>query len=139
MWSNADIMAQKVRKGIEDTKFTFTLMPRRLEPDHHADFRALLVRHLLQQTTAHNRGQKTTFGSQFITHVLTNSSVNFNQSLRAMTRRFCVPWAKSYSAVSKHQQLYQTSMVWMVTSYQVRSHSLKTTTAGTHVREKTQL
>ena len=75
-------------------------MPRCLEPDHHADFRALLVRHLLQRTTAHNRRQKTTFVSQFITQVLTKSSVNFNQVLRAMTRRFCAHWAKivfSYS------------------------------------------
>ena len=62
-------------------------MPRCLEPDHHADFRALLARHLLQRTTAHNRRQKTTFVSQ-ITQVLTKSSVNFNQGLRAMTRRF---------------------------------------------------
>ena len=54
-----------------------------LEPDHHADFRPLLVRHLLQRTTAHNRQQKTTFVSQFITQVLTKPSVNFNQGLRA--------------------------------------------------------
>ena len=47
------------------------------------------MRHLLQRTTAHNRQQKTTFVSQFITHVLTKSSVNFNQGLRAMTRTFC--------------------------------------------------
>ena len=44
-------------------------MPRCLEPDHHADFRPLRVRHLLQRTTAHNRQQKTTFVSQFITVV----------------------------------------------------------------------
>ena len=53
-------------------------MPRCLEPDHHADFRALLARHLLQRTTAHNRRQKTTFVSQFITQVLTKSSINFD-------------------------------------------------------------
>ena len=74
-------------------------MPRCLEPDHHADFRALLARHLLQRTTAHNRRQKTTFVSQFITQVLAKLSVNFNQVLRAMTRRFCAHWAKSYSVI----------------------------------------
>jgi len=41
-------------------------VPRCLEPDHHADFTALLARHLLQQTTAHNRGQKTTFGHSLL-------------------------------------------------------------------------
>ena len=99
------------------------------------------VRHLLQRTTAHNRRQKTTFVSQFITHVLTKSSVNFNQGLRSMTRRFCAHWAKSYSAVlqaSTTSKLYQISMAWIVKCYQVRSQSLKTTTAGTHAREKTQ-
>ena len=99
------------------------------------------VRHLLQRTTAHNRRQKTTFVSQFITHVLTKSSVNFNQGLRAMTWRFCAHWAKSYSAVlqaSTTSKLYEISMAWIVKCYQVRSQSLKTTTAGTHAREKTQ-
>ena len=89
----------------------------------------------------YNRRQKTTFVSQFITHVLTKSSVNFNQGLRAMTRRFCAHWAKSYSAVlqaSTTSKLYQISMAWIVKCYQVRSQSLKTTTAGTHAREKTQ-
>ena len=74
-------------------------MPSCLEPDHHADFRALMARHLLQRTTAHNRQQKTAFVSQFITQLLTKSSVNFNQGVRAMTRRFCAQWAKSYSAI----------------------------------------
>ena len=72
---------------------------------------------------------------------LTESSVNFNQGLRAMTRRFCAHWAKSYSAVlqaSTTSKLYQISMAWIVKCYQVRSQSLKTTTAGTHAREKTQ-
>ena len=62
-------------------------------------FNIILMRHLLQRTTAHNRRQKTPFVSQFIKRVLTKSSVNFNQGLRAMTRRFCAHWAKSYSAV----------------------------------------
>ena len=99
VWSHADVIAQKLKIGIEGTQFLPSEMPRCLEPDHHADFRALLVRHLLQRTTAHNRRQKTTFVSQFITQVLTKSSVNFNQGLRAMTRKFCAHWAKSYSAV----------------------------------------
>ena len=92
------------------------------------------MRHLLQRTTAHNRRQKTTFVSQFITHVLTKSSVNFNQGLRAMTWRFCAHWVKSYSAVlqaSTTSKLYQISMAWIVKCYQVRSQSLKTTTAFT--------
>ena len=92
--------------------------------------------------TCCNKGQKTTFGSQFITHVLTNLSVNFSQGLRAMTRRFCAPWGKSFSAIlqaSTTSKLYQISMVWIVTCYQVRSQSLKTTTARMHIREKTQL
>ena len=72
-------------------------MPRCLKPDHHVDVRALLTRHLLQRMTAHNRRQKTTFVLQFITQVLTKSSVNFNQGLRAMTRRFCAHRAKSLS------------------------------------------
>ena len=138
MWSNANIMAEKESR-IQNLP---SEVPRCLEPDHQADFRDLLARHLLQQTTAHNKGQKTTFGSQFITHVLTNLSVNFSQGLRAMTRRFCEPWAKSYSAIlqaSTTTKLYQISMVWIVTCYQVRSQSLKTTTARMHIREKTQL
>ena len=72
---------------------------------------------------------------------LTKSSVNFNQGLRATTRRFCAHWAKSYSAVlqaSTTSKLYEISMAWIVKCYQVRSQSLKTTTAGTHAREKTQ-
>ena len=90
VWSNANIMAEKESR-IQNLP---SEVPRCLEPDHQADFRALLARHLPQQTTAHNKGQKTTFGSQFITHVLTNLSVNFSQGLRAMTRRFCAPWGK---------------------------------------------
>ena len=76
-----------------------------------------VVRHLLQRTTAHNRRQKTALVSQFITQVLTKSSVNFNQGLRAMTRRFCAHWAKLYSAVlqaSTTSKLYQISMAWIV-------------------------
>ena len=114
-------------------------MSRCLEPDHRTDFRALLVIHLLQCTTANNRQQKTTFISQFVTQVLPKLSSNFNQGLRVMTRRFCVHLAKSYSAVlqaSTTYQLYQISMVWIVKCYQVRSQSLKTTTLGTHAREK---
>ena len=129
MWSHADVIAQKSE------------IPGCLEPDHHANFRALLVRHLLQRTTAHNRRQKTTFVPQFITQVLTKSSLNFNQGLRAITRRFCAHWAKSYSAVlqaSTTSKLDQNSMAWIAKCYQVRSQSLKTTTAGTHAREKTQ-
>ena len=64
---------------------------------------------------------------------LTESSVNFNQGLRAMTRRFCAHWAKSYSAVlqaSTTSKLYQISMVCIVKCYQVRSQSLKTATGG---------
>ena len=117
-------------------------MSRCLEPDHRTDFRALLVIHLLQCTTANNRQQKTTFISQFVTQVLPKLSSNFNQGLRVMTRRFCVHLAKSYSAVlqaSTTYQLYQISMVWIVKCYQVRSQSLKTTTLGTHAREKMQL
>ena len=53
-----------------------------------------------------------------------------------------VHWAKSsYSAVlqaSTTSKLYEISMAWIVKCYQVRSQSLKTTTAGTHAREKTQ-
>ena len=46
-----------------------------------------------------------------------------------------------YSAIlqaSTASKLYQISMAWIVKCYQVRSQSLKTTTAGTHAREKTQ-
>ena len=53
-----------------------------------------MVRHLLQRKTDHNRRQKNTFVSQFITQVLTKSSVNFNQGLGAMTRRFCAHWGE---------------------------------------------
>ena len=140
IWSHADVKTQKIKIGIE-VRNLLSEMPRCLEPDHHADFRALLVRHLLQRTTAHNRRQKTTYVSQFITQVLTKSSVNFNQVLRAMTRRFCAHWAKSYSVIlqaSTTSKLYQVSMAWIVKCPRVRSQSLKTTTAGTHAGEKTQ-
>ena len=63
------------------------------------------------------------------------------EGLRAMTRRFCAHWAKSYSAIlqaSRTSKLYQISMAWIVKCYQLRSQSLKTTTAGTHAKEKTQ-
>ena len=95
MWSHADVTAQKSEKESRVRNLP-SEMPRCLEPDHHADFRPLLVRHLLQRMTAHNRQQKTTFLSQFITQVLTKSSVNFSQGLRVMTKRFCAHWEKSY-------------------------------------------
>ena len=126
IWSHADVIAQKIKIGIE-VRNLLSEMPRCLEPDHHADFRALLVRHLLQRTTSHNRWQKTTYVSQFITQVLTKSSVNFNQVLRAMTRRFCAHWAKSYSVIlqaSTTSKLYQVSMAWIVKCSRVRSQSL---------------
>ena len=99
MWSHADVIAQKIKIRNLPSE-----MPRCLEPDHHADFRALLVRHLLQRTTAHNRRQKTTFVSQFITQALTKSSVNFNQGLRSMTRRFLRIGGNRIQPFSKHQQ-----------------------------------
>ena len=140
MWSHADVIAQKIRIGIEGTKCTFrdAKVPR-TRPSRR--LQALLVRQLLQRTTAHNRRLETTFVSQSITQVLTKSSVNFNQGLRAMTSRVCGHWAKSYSAVlqaSTTSKLYQISMAWIGKCYQVRSQSLKTTctTVGTHAREK---
>ena len=70
------VTAKKIRTGIEfEGASNQTIM--------YADFRPLRVRHLLQRTTAHNKQQKTTLVSQFITQVLTKSSVNFNQGLRA--------------------------------------------------------
>ena len=86
-----------------------------------------MVRHLLQRTTAHNRRQKTTLVSQFITQVLRKSSVNFNQGLRAMTRRFCAHWATSFSAVlqvSTTSKLYQISAVMVKTMHQNGLHDI---------------
>ena len=109
MWSHADVIAQKIKIGIEGMQFTFreakvprTRLSRRLQS-------------LTGETpaAAHNRRQKTTFVSQFITQILTKSSVNFNEGLRAMTRRFCARWVKSYLAVlqaSTTSKLYQISM-----------------------------
>ena len=48
IWSHADVLAQKIKIGIEVRNLP-SEMPRCLEPDHHANFRALLVRHLLQR------------------------------------------------------------------------------------------
>ena len=39
---------------------------------------------------------------------------------------------------STTSKLYQVSMAWIAKCYQVRSQSLKTTTAGTYATEKTQ-
>ena len=112
MWSHADVIAQKIRIGIEGTKFTFRCQSACNQTITPTSGPYSVVRHLLQRTTAHNRHQKTTLVSQFITQVLTKSSVN----LRAMTRRFCAHWAKSYSAVfqaSTTSKLYQISMAWI--------------------------
>ena len=68
MWSHADVTAQKIRKESRVRNLP-SEMPRCLEPDYHADLRFLLVIHLLQRTTAHNRQQKTTFVSQLVTQV----------------------------------------------------------------------
>ena len=103
-------------------------MPRCLEPDHHADFRALEVRHLLQRTTAHNRRQKTTFVAQFIIRIGKVVSKPQSRLEGGLTRRLCVHWAKSYSAAlkaSKTSKLYPISMAWIVKGYRVRRQSLK--------------
>ena len=98
MWSHADVIGQKIRIGIEGTKFTFR-DAKVNQTNTPTSGPYSVMRHLLQRTKAHNRRQKATLVSQFITQVLTKSSVNFNQGLMAMTRRFCAHWAKSYSAV----------------------------------------
>ena len=94
-WSHADVIVQKIRIGIEGTKFTFrdAKVPR-TRPSRR-------LQGLTGKTpaAANDSSQQTTFVSQFITQVLTKSSGNFNQGLRAMTRRFCTHWAKSYSAI----------------------------------------
>ena len=62
-----------------------------------------------------------------------------SRPLRAMTRRFCAHWEKSYSTVLQAtitSKMYQIFTAWIVKCYQVRSQSLKTTTTGTHASEK---
>ena len=123
IWSHADVLAQKIKIGIEVRNLP-SEMPRCLEPDHHTNFRALLVRHLLQRKDS---SQQTAKDHLRITVYYT--------SIDKVVR------AKSYSVIlqaSTTSKLYQVSMAWIVKCSRVRSQSLKTTTAGTHAREKTQ-
>ena len=62
IWSHADVLAQKIKIGIEVRNLP-SEMPRCLEPDHHANFRALLVRHLHAA-----KGQLTTDGKRPLTY-----------------------------------------------------------------------
>ena len=66
---------------------------------------------------------------------LTKSSVNFNQGLRATTRRFCAHWAKSYSAVL---QASTTSIVVYSEMLSSEKSMFENCDWGTHAREKTQ-
>ena len=60
IWSHADVLAQKIKIGIEVRNLP-SEMPRCLEPDHHANFRALLVRHLLQRKDSSQQTAKDHF------------------------------------------------------------------------------
>ena len=140
MWSHADVIGQKIRIGIKSTKFAFrdAKVPRTRPSCRLQDLTGKTP------AAANDSSQQTAKEHFRITGYYTSIdkvvTVNFNQGLRAMTRRFCAHWAKSYSAVlqaSTTSKLYQISMAWIVKCYKVRSQSLKTTTAGTHAREKT--
>ena len=60
IWSHADVLAQKIKIGIEVRNLP-SEMPRCLEPDHHANFRALLARHLLQRKDSSQQTAKDHF------------------------------------------------------------------------------
>ena len=140
MWSHADVIAQKIRIGIEGTKCTFrdAKVPR-TRPSRR-------LQGLTGETTAaaNNSSQQTAKDHFRITvyYISIDKVVSELQSMfEGNQSRFCAHWAKSYSAVlqaSSTSKLYQISMAWIGKCYQVRSQSLKTacTTVGTHAREK---
>ena len=115
-------------------------MPRCLELDHHADFRALLVRHLLQRTTDHNRRQKTTFvyytSIDKVVSELSSIKVGgqWPGSFVRIGRNRIQPYSPSINNIQTVSNFYGVDSKML----SMRSQSLTTTTAETDAREKTQ-
>ena len=121
-------------------------MPRCLEPDHHADFRALLsgetpaAANDSSQQTAKDHFSITVYYTS-IDKVVSELQSRFegnDQEVLCALGEIVFSRCYSLSEASTTSKLDQISMTWIVKCYQVRSQSLKTTTAGTHARKETQ-
>ena len=140
MWSHADVIAQKIRIGIEGTKFTFrdAKVPR-TRPSRR-------LQGLTGETpaAANDSSQQTAKDHFRITVYYTT----IDKVVSELQSRFegndleilCTVGeiVFSHSPSINNVQTYQISMAWIVKCYQVRSQSLKTMTVWTHAREKTQ-
>ncbi|PFX33086.1 hypothetical protein AWC38_SpisGene2011 [Stylophora pistillata] len=116
MLSHADVIAQKIRIGIEGKTFTF----------RDAKVPRTRLSHRLQSLTgetpaaANDSSQQTAKDHFRITVYYTSIDKvvsELQSSLMAMTRRFCADWAKLYSAIlqaSTQSKLYQISMTWIM-------------------------
>ena len=140
MWSHADVIAQKIRIGIEGTKFTFrdakvprTRPSRRLQG---LTGETPAAANDSSQQTAKDHFRITVYYTT-IDKVVSELQSRFegnDQEILCTVGEIVF----SHSPSINNVQTYQISMAWIVKCYQVRSQSLKTTTAGTHAREKTQ-
>ena len=140
MWSHANVIAQKIRIGIEGTKFTFrdakvprTRPSRRLQG---LTGETPAAANDSSQQTAKDRFRITVYYTT-IDKVVSELQSRFEGNDREV---LCAVGeiVFSHSPSINNVQTYQISMAWIVKCYQVRSQSLKTTTVGTHAREKTQ-